>query len=204
MTLTLHPTIAQMFYLRLQQARLQAKARRGHWHRIARPLQQSFSFKAKFPLATPWDRLNQGLPSDGPNERRGRKPCLIDQDKRILSNLLLHFADNGFPLSRHNMGDAIQLYVNRLPQHHKDKISFWDNRPGKDFLKSFLRRHLELQMRRRAALKLSCKCAMSANTLARHFTRISKLYQEYNITSPSQILNLDESGISTRTISLGN
>ena len=53
-------------------------------------------------------------------------------------------------------------------------------------------------MRRRAALELARKYAMRPRTLEMHFARLAQEYKKYDITSPRQLFNIDESGVLTR------
>ena len=85
----------------------------------------------------------------------------------------------------------IQIYVARLPFSRRAKIPFKDNRPGPDFIKSFLRRHPSIRMRRRAALEIRRKLAMSPQNMAMHYARLAQAYKKYGITSAAQVFNID-------------
>lgn len=112
---------------------------------------------------------------------------------------LLHYADNGTPLSRECTKDAFQTFIRRLPIQRRRHLPFNDDRPGDVFIKKFLSRHPSLSMRRRAHLERSRANAMSVTNLASFYARLKQVYREYNISSAEQVFNLDESGFSTRT-----
>ena len=95
--------------------------------------------------------------------------------------------------------EMIQIFVARLPSERQSRLPFVNGRPGPDFFTDFLRRHPEIRIRRRAALEQARNVSMCPRTLAMHYARLEKAYQKYKITSPCQILNIDESGVSSHT-----
>ena len=90
----------------------------------------------------------------------------------------------------------IRLFLALLPWSRRKTIPFKDNRPGRDFIKAFLRRRPEIRMRRRAALRLRRKLAMSSRNMAIYFAQMAQAYKKYKITSSKQVFNLDESSFS--------
>ena len=93
--------------------------------------------------------------------------------------------------------------VSSLPLERRIRIPFKNNRPGNDFMKSFLRLHPVIRMRRRAALEQRRKMAMSPRNMAMHFALLQHVYRKYRIASPAQVFNIDELGVSSRSSERG-
>ena len=144
-------------------------------------------------------RDNVKAQRDGTQKERGRPPCLTVRDERLIADAILEFADRGFPLQRCDMADMVQMYVARLPLSRRSRLPFKDNRPGRDYLQAFLKRHPDIRLRRRAALEYRRKVSMSPRNLAMHYARLAQTYKKFNIMSAAQIFNIDESGVSSRT-----
>lgn len=133
----------------------------------------------------------------------GRKPCLLPEEEKLIVNAALWFADNGTPLSKEGLKDAIELFVKRLQLSRRTKLPFKNGIPGKHFIDLFVKRTPALSMRRRANLERARADAMSPCNVAVHFARLRKIYREFKIKCASQIFNIDESGFSTRKAGRG-
>ena len=120
-------------------------------------------------------------------------------EDRIIKGAILDFADRGFPLQKSYIRDKIQLFVSRLPLSRRSCIPFKNNRPGPDFIKTILRRHPQIEMRRRAALELRRKITMSPRNISMHYARLMQAYASYRITSPAPVFKIDESDVLSRT-----
>ena len=151
------------------------------------------------PYSTLRDRLVSVASGSHVSKPPGRRPCLSSGQEKMIEDAILDCADRGFPLSHADIADMVQVFVLRLPKHVRERLPFKNNRPGPDFVRSFLKRHSKIRMRRRAALEQKRKTAMSPHNMAMHFARLKKAYTRFEIVSPAQVFNIDESGVSTRT-----
>ena len=150
----------------------------------------------------PYSTLRRALkqPSTTTHENHGN--CVFTkQEEIIIRDAVMEFAARGNPLSRPCFRDLVKTFELGLPIQKQMKITFKNLRPGDDFVRKFVERHPQLRLKRRTQLEMSRARAMSAENLAKHFARLKQAYEKYNITSPSQKFNLDESGFSMRTAS---
>lgn len=144
-------------------------------------------------------RDNLQIPEGAERKKRGRPLCLSAAEELLIEQAILDFADRAFPLRTEDILDMIQMFVARLPAARRRRLPFKQNRPGHDFMVGFMRRHPALTFRRRASLEQQRKLSMCPRTMAMHFARLVRAYIFFNIVSPRQVFNIDESGVSSRT-----
>lgn len=130
---------------------------------------------------------------------RGRRTTLTTTEEELISNAVLHFSSKGTPLSRECFKELVKCFVQRLPQKRRNQLAYANDKPGDCFVRNFLKRHEQITLKRRTNLQKMRADAMSPQNLAEHFARLAQAYKEYQICSPEQIFNIDESGFSVRT-----
>lgn len=109
------------------------------------------------------------------------------------------FALNNTPLSRDGRKDLVQYFVLQLPALRQQRILFKNVRPENVFIQNFFSRHSVLSFKRRSNLDRSRQLAMLPENISRHLAQLHQVYQKYDIKSPEQVFNNDESGFSART-----
>lgn len=134
---------------------------------------------------------------------RGRKTRLRTEEENLIANAILDFQNNGTPLARDAVRDLAQTFVNTLPPARRLAINFHDDRPGRDWLSSFLQRRSDLTLKSRVNLEHDRADAMNPENCAKHFARIKALCDKHGINDGCYIFNLDESGFSMRGMTLG-
>ena len=132
--------------------------------------------------------------------KAGRRRRLSEAEERILADAAREFAQRGTPLSRQCLADMVREFMLSLPVARQLEVGFKDNRPGKDWLKSFCERY-SFNVRRGQPLEEARAEAMDPARLAAHFARLRALCTKYNISSPAHVFNVDETGVSTRECS---
>lgn len=119
-------------------------------------------------------------------EKVGRPFAITDDDERHLVEGLQLCANWGFPLRVKDIVYIIQLYLNNCGKTVK---VFNDNKPGKDWMRRFLRRYKsQLSLKFCENIK-RVRAEVSAQTIAEYFEELSKSIEGI---PPSNILNYDE------------
>lgn len=90
------------------------------------------------PRATLCDRLKEDA-----QEKLGRPTELTMEEEAVLVERLIIMGNWGFPLSTNDLRHVIQTYLNEQGRATR----FINNRPGKDFVKGFMKRHPQLTVR---------------------------------------------------------
>ena len=108
-----------------------------------------------------------------------------------LATWIKEMAYRGFPRTTSQIKEAVKSYLDKC----KLKINnFNDNRPGRTWFYGFLRRHPDLKMSKAEKLEISRAMACSEESVMSWFQEFRSILAEYNINSPDQIYNCDESG----------
>ena len=122
----------------------------------------------------------------------GRPTALTKEAEQELSKCIDLVCKTGFSPTRAEIKNLVQNYV----QNHKIKTPFKDNRPGKDWLRIFMKRN-NLTMK-----KVNMICTARLSTTGNPFI-IYDFYEKLEILvqqkklKPAQIWNCDESGFPT-------
>ena len=93
----------------------------------------------------------------------------------------------------------VQHFSEKLPLERQKQLLFRNLRPGDRFIQNLVKRHPDLSINRRRNLEKDRAIAMSPTNMAEHYARLIQVYKEFNISSGAQIINLEESGFSTKT-----
>ncbi|XP_052129196.1 uncharacterized protein LOC127750768 [Frankliniella occidentalis] len=115
----------------------------------------------------------------------GRPTALSNLEESALSEGLQLCEEWGFPLTAEDVCDVVQNYLNTCEKRIK---TFKNNRPGRDWIKSFLQRHPELSKRFCENVKRK-RAAVSREIVMDYFTRLTVTL---NDVPPENIVNYDE------------
>jgi hypothetical protein len=135
-------------------------------------------------------------------KKRGRSQRLTPDEEKIICEAAIAFATDGTPLTKECLLDLAQTFISELSPQRQNEIAFVNNRPSKHWRKGFLQRTGTLTLRKRSNLEAARADAVSPETVAIHFARIEALCQLHKICNGRFIFNLDESGLSLRTMTL--
>lgn len=108
--------------------------------------------------------------------RMGPDTTLTSNEEDILVKWLIQIAEAGFPATRVQLLDSVQILIETLKRPNK----FKDNRPGKKWYKCFLNRHQELSERLTQNLTKS-RSEVSEEKLRRWFAEIKEYVSSRNL-----------------------
>ena len=124
--------------------------------------------------------------------RMGPDTVLKAEEETLLVTWLFTIADAGFPATRLQLLDSVQILMEKL----KRPNVFKNNRPGQKWYQCFLRRHPELAERLAQNLTKS-RADVSEEKLRKWFEEIQQYLKSKNLENvledPSRIFNCDES-----------
>ena len=114
------------------------------------------------------------------------------KDEQDLANLLIKFAQWGFPLSKKKVLNLAYQYAERNGRKGFSKLTRQTERV---WLKGFLKHHPEIRITK--AHNLSVNRAMCANksTVDKFFNFYEKIVRDYHIELPMNIWNCDKSSV---------
>lgn len=128
------------------------------------------------------------------SKRAGRPKALSNEEEGVLVELILRYADRGIPLKLKHVAEATTIMVDSMDIERREGLPFTDGRPGRKFLRAFLRRH---KNQLRFSLPVSQERvrwnATNADALVHHFANLLKLLTKFNLDG-ARIWNLDETG----------
>ena len=171
--------------------RLQARLYRG---KMA-VLNEGVSFRtAALRFHVPKSTLHDYVKGKTGNARMGRPPLLTEQEEKSVVEALLHFADCGVPLCKSDVQEAIAFMVSSFPEARRMSLSFKNGRPGRAFMRGFLKRHhAELRVCVPEHHEAKRYAAVNAETLTSHVAKVERLVQLHGIDA-GRFWNLDETG----------
>ena len=106
------------------------------------------------------------------SEGRGRKQRLAKDEETLIVDSILYFHNNATPLDTKCIMDLVQTLVQSFSDSRQKMIGFKDDRPGRDWLRNFLKRHTKISLRRRIGLDKYRCMAMNPQNVAKHFCRL--------------------------------
>ncbi|KAJ8958362.1 hypothetical protein NQ314_006423 [Rhamnusium bicolor] len=110
------------------------------------------------------------------------------EEERDFVCCIQHLSEFGFPVTEMELRHIIKTYLNQKGR----KVSrFRDNLPGKDWVKSFLRRHKDLTARFASNIKRS-RAALNETQMTEY---INHLKQTLVDVEPHAIFNYDETNL---------
>jgi len=117
--------------------------------------------------------------------KHGGQPALQPDQEESLAAGLIKLAEWGFPLRSRDVRDVVQSHLNRIGSRSK---IFKDNRPGRDWMTRFFKRHQSLVLRMSQNIKRS-RAEIDADTINEYFDNL-----EVSLAGlpPANIINYDE------------
>nr|WP_253308816.1 hypothetical protein [Rickettsia endosymbiont of Ceutorhynchus assimilis] len=123
--------------------------------------------------------------------KQGRKTSLSLEVEQDLASKLITMAQWGFALTKQEVKNAVQTYV----QENNLNTAFKNGRPGDDWFRDFCRRN-RLSQKKMEQLEKSRRLATSDPFIIYSFyDKLEKCINDLNITS-SQVWNLDDTSFS--------
>lgn len=126
------------------------------------------------------------------NCRMGPETMLTCAEETLLVKWLLTIADAGFPATRLQLLDSVQILMEKLNRPNK----FKNNRPGKKWYQCFMKRHPELTERLTQNLTKS-RSEVSEEKLRKWFDEVKQYFESKNLGNvfkdPRRVYNCDES-----------
>lgn len=74
---------------------------------------------------------------------RAKKNAFSWEEKQLIVNLLLEFADRGSPMKRIHLIEAASLVIKNLSPERRASLQFLSGRPGKEWVHKLYHRHKE-------------------------------------------------------------
>ncbi|XP_018392970.1 PREDICTED: uncharacterized protein LOC108772024 [Cyphomyrmex costatus] len=154
-----------------------AKCRKGE--RSIRKIAEEY----EVPFSTIRDKLkNKHVKKHG-------HPCeLSSTEETTVVEALKTAGSWGFPLTVHDLRNIVQMYLTQL----KRQTRFKNNRPGRDWVASFFKRHADLSLRLSENIK-RCRAKVDDKIINNYF---DNLEISLNGIPPSNIINYDETNFS--------
>ena len=122
----------------------------------------------------------------------GRKPTLGVEQEKQLAKCIGSLCETGFSPSRFEIKDMVRDFV----RSHKLSTPFKNDRPGKDWLRGFMKRN-NLSLKKANMISAARKSATANPFIINDFYDvIERIIKEKNL-QPNQIWNCDESGFPT-------
>lgn len=126
----------------------------------------------------------------------GPDPYLNKEEEDQIENWVLELGRKGFPRTSENILDSVQYFLNKNPRN----TPFKENRPGKGWLKAFLKRHPKIAPRTCEGITQASACVTESN-IRNWFSLILNELREKSLDNilldPSRVFNADESGFRT-------
>lgn len=150
-------------------------------------------FQAHKTFNVPRTTLLDKLQGRSPKERKiGGETILTKQEETTLVNWMVHIAKCGFPATKLQLLDSVELLVKNL----KRENSFKDGRPGRHWFEAFMRRHPDLTTRIPQNLS-KARCDVTEEKIRNWFKEIEIFLRDNNYLDvteiPERVFNCDES-----------
>jgi transposase-like protein len=133
------------------------------------------------PRVTLLDRLNG-------NHKTGRvgRPCVLSKvEEQVLVEVLVLMGQYNYPLTKRHLADMVKHFLDR---HRQTRLK--DNRPGRHWIRGFLKRNKDKVVIRKAQNIRRSRAAVSPAAIREYFSNLEK---ELEGVPPTHIFNCDES-----------
>lgn len=142
----------------------------------------------------PRSTLSEKRSGRHPIERRMRPDTVLSQEEdNLLEKWILHIADAGFPTSKEQLLDSVQMILNKS----KRQTIFTDNRPGRKWYQGFRRRH-PLVVEKESQNLNGARASVTEENLRGWYDEVYQSFKKLGILDilddPERIFNMDESG----------
>jgi hypothetical protein len=114
----------------------------------------------------------------------GRPTVLSKLEEEVLVSRIVLFGQYNYPVSKRHLRDMVKAYLDKK----RDTI-FKDNRPGKNWVKAFLKRHADQVVVRTPTNIRRSRVAVSPAEIRQYFANLA---QEVEGVPASNIFNYDE------------
>ena len=118
-----------------------------------------------------------------------------EAEVRFIFDAVMYYARNNIPFTKDGLQDLVKIFVEMKPENNRARTTFFDLRPSRGWIDSFVKRH---QLEYKAVRSIEDKRieAVTMRVVAEHIARVEAAIKRYNITDPRYVFNLDESGAS--------
>jgi hypothetical protein len=126
----------------------------------------------------------------------GPDPILSHEEEKDLEKWLMDMSRKGFPRKKEEILDSVQKFLTVNPRTNP----FTENRPGRGWLRSFLKRHPTIAERSSEGVTRASACVTEAD-IRKWFSEIKAYLTEKGLLNvmndPSRVYNADETGFLT-------
>jgi len=144
----------------------------------------------------PKETLRYNLKNSVKRRGSGCLPILSESDEKTVVTAAKSLAEMGFPMDNSDLKLFVQSYLNNKGV----TITKWRaNKPGKEWVRNFKRRHRkEIAVRKPELLTKQRAAGLSTETVKEFFALYEKVIVENNLQdSPECIFNIDETALNT-------
>ena len=128
---------------------------------------------------------------------RGKPPVLGYAEEAVLVEKILYYSARGVPMTQAMLRDGVAAYVNEdLSEERRQHMrqTFVDGRPGRKWVRLFLRRHPEVSQSYGRSLQAARAAASNPENIARMMALLKRVREEKKVTAQN-VFNADECGI---------
>lgn len=177
-------------------------------HKTFRELSQEFHLEITFlkRMYDKWSRVITDAQVQHPNDiqiilpKIGRKTVLHESEENLLVQTAIYFSNLATPLTRMDLRLLVQDMIEMLPTNRQVEISFRDNLPSNSWVTGFLSRHVEIELKNMQKVEASHVTAVTRERVSEHLARCKALYERYHINDGRRIFNIDQTGISFKSM----
>lgn len=142
--------------------------------------------------SVPYNTLRDKVSGRTPKEKKlGANPFLSKEEEKILVVWAITSCKAGFPVTKDDLLNSVQHFV----KEQKRETPFVDDRPGRKWYASFLKRNPELAIRTPQNLTAS-RALLTEAKLVSWYKEVDSYIQDHNLTDilqdPHRIFNADE------------
>lgn len=129
--------------------------------------------------------------------KKGRPTLFTSEQEKLIKEAVIYYANNLTPLSRQSLIDLAEVM---LETNEIEPVQDCEQKLTKGWVEGFLHRHPELKLLSIQTVDAERSAACTAHNIAEHIARVKSAVHRYNIRSPLNIINADESGVSFKNL----
>lgn len=145
------------------------------------------------PKGTLYNKIKGKVP---PVRKMGPETVLTKEEEATLAKYCVNMPKLGFPLHGEDVKDCIQVVLKKCPRSNP----FKDDRPGSKWLRSFLKRHPDVDKLNTEAIS-KARALVSKGSIKYWFNHLREYFADNNcldiFDDPRRIFNCDETGCQT-------
>ena len=125
----------------------------------------------------------------------GRPHERLERHESLLAEAASHYSENNTPLTRNGVMDLILQYREKLAPAEQSEFKVKHDRPSQTFINNFVQRNglRYHHVKQVESLRLD---ALSPLNVTAHISRVRAAMIQFNISSPAQVFNVDQFGMS--------